>query len=63
MCPMCMTAIVATLGGFGSAGSITAFVTTKLRLSNRKKEPPKTNQINTQAKGLQYESSENCDSR
>jgi hypothetical protein len=42
MCPMCMTAIVATLGGFGSAGSITAFVATKLRLSNRKKDPPKT---------------------
>jgi hypothetical protein len=43
MCPMCMTAIVATLDGFCSGGSITAFVTTKLRLSNRKKDPPNTN--------------------
>jgi hypothetical protein len=42
MCPMCITAIVATLGGFGSAGSITAFVAATLRLSNRKKDPPKT---------------------
>jgi len=42
MCPMCMTAIVATLGGFGFAGSTTKFVATTLRLRNRKKDPPKT---------------------
>jgi hypothetical protein len=40
MCPMCTTAIVATLGGFGSAGTITAFVATTLRWSNREKDPP-----------------------
>ena len=42
MCPMCMTTIAATVVGLGSAGSITAFVATKLRSSIREQDPPKT---------------------
>ncbi len=42
MCPMCMATIVATVVGLGSAGSITAFVATKLRSSIREQDPPKT---------------------
>jgi hypothetical protein len=37
-----MTTIAATVVGIGSAGSITAFVASKLRSSIREQDPPKT---------------------
>jgi hypothetical protein len=42
MCPLCMTTIFAIVGGPAAAGSIGAFVATKLRLSIRNENPSKT---------------------
>jgi len=46
MCPMCMATIVATVVGLGSAGSITAFVATKLRFEDPRAGPAEDGPLN-----------------
>ena len=60
MCPMCMTAIAATVVGLGSAGSITAFVATKLRSSTREQDAPKRQRLPVYAGSLSLLSSSAC---